>query len=86
MTDMEKYKLISSFDELITFGKESNIFILINKKELSLIDQVIIVDIFISYKLYLANNFKFNTEDCFDEIFNLNKNVICLIADNLDFF
>jgi len=83
---MKKEIILDTFDTYVVNGVESNIINLLNNNKFTISDKIMIVDIFISYKLYKLNNFKFNVHDCFEEIFNLNKNIFVIIDDNGIYF
>lgn len=73
--------------DIDTFSKDESIIQnLMNSEKITLIEKSIIIDMYISYKLYIVNGFKFNKESCYDEIINLNSNMLYTLQLNNVFF
>jgi hypothetical protein len=82
LVNKKKY-LLDKFNKL---DDKSNIYLLVFDDSLTLVERLILVDIFISYKIYFKNNFEFNLGDCFDEIISLKKDLYYLIDKDELFF
>lgn len=86
MDNIKKDLIISEFNKLIIGGKPANIKALLELKVFTLCEKMIIIDLFISYKLFITQGFLFNTNDCYEEIRNLNSSVLYVFNTNEDFF
>ena len=74
------------FNDLIIDKSEKNINKLIEQPNNSFAQKIIITDLFITYKIYKLNSFKFDIDSCLNEINHFNKDIYQTIIDNNTFF
>lgn len=84
--NLNKNLILEDFNYFIICGKSDNIKILLKSNKFSLCEKIILTDMFISYKLYTIQGFIFDSECCFEEIYNLNYNLLYVYNTNEQFF
>lgn len=77
---------MGEFKQHIIDNKSMNIKSILNSQKINLTYKLIFLDIFISYRLYVIEGLEFNLDACYDEILNLNKNLLYVCSSNEQFF
>lgn len=77
---------MGEFKQHIIDNKSMNIKNILNSQKINFTYKLIFLDIFISYRLYVIEGLEFNLDACYDEILNLNKNLLYVCSSNEQFF
>lgn len=84
--NLNKSFIVEEFNKIIVYGCSNNITNLLNSSKFKVVEKMILLDIFISYRLYSVEGLNFKVDECFDEIINLNKNILNIYYLNEQFF
>jgi hypothetical protein len=83
---LNKSIILVEFKKFITNNKLNDIQGILKSTKFNMAEKILILDLFLSYKMFIIEGLKFDLEECFDEIINLNKNMLDMVRSNEPFF